>query len=181
MRIDFIGNAKGNMMHQGKRTDFTGDFARVYFKNDAGYKAIRSEIKKNAVFIQEDKKLQSDYIEADIERNLVFSRDNTKLTVTDAKNGNTVVTSDTAEIDINKDIATLVGNVYIENKNPEQGITIITAEKGIVRQKTGILDLMGNVKIENKDSIIEADEGTYDMNTRKVKARGHVFINHKNN
>lgn len=38
---------------------------------------------------------------------------------------------------------------------------------------------MGNVKIENKDSIIEADEGTYDMNTRKVKARGHVFINHK--
>ena len=181
MRIDFIGNAKGNMMHQGKRTDFTGDFARVYFKNDGGYKAIRSEIKKNAVFIQEDKKLQSDYIEADIERNLVFSRDNTKLTVTDAKNGNTVVTSDTAEIDINKDIATLVGNVYIENKNPEQGITIITAEKGIVRQKTGILDLMGNVKIENKDSIIEADEGTYDMNTRKVKARGHVFINHKNN
>ncbi len=40
---------------------------------------------------------------------------------------------------------------------------------------------MGNVKIENKESIIEADEGTYDMNTKKIKARGHVFINHKNN
>ncbi|WP_462427374.1 LPS export ABC transporter periplasmic protein LptC [Fusobacterium varium] len=181
MRIDFIGNANGHMVHQGKRTDFTGDFARVYFKNDGGYKAIRSEIKKNAVFIQEDKKLQSDYIEADIERNLIFSRDNTKLTVTDAKNGDTIVTSDTAEIDINRDIATLVGNVYIENKNPEQGITIITAEKGIIRQKTGILDLMGNVKIENKESIIEADEGSYNMNTKKIKARGHVFINHKNN
>ena len=60
-------------------------------------------------------------------------------------------------------------------------ITIITAEKGIIRQKTGILDLMGNVKIENKESIIEADEGTYNTNTKKIKAKGHVFINHKNN
>ena len=40
---------------------------------------------------------------------------------------------------------------------------------------------MGNVKIENKESIIEADEGTYNTNTKKIKAKGHVFINHKNN
>ena len=32
MRMDFIGNAKGHTNYDGKRTDFSGDFARVYFK-----------------------------------------------------------------------------------------------------------------------------------------------------
>ena len=93
--MDFIGNAKGHTNYDGKRTDFSGDFARVYFKKDVdGYKAIRSEIKKNAVFIQEDKTLKSDYIEADIERSLVFARDNTKMIVKDKDNGDIIITSD---------------------------------------------------------------------------------------
>ena len=181
MRMDFIGNAKGHTNYDGKRTDFSGDFARVYFKKDAdGYKAIRSEIKKNAVFIQEDKTLKSDYIEADIERSLVFARDNTKMIVKDKDNGDIIITSDVAEINMNNDTATLIGDVYIENINKEQGKTVITADKGIARQKTGILDLIGNVKIENAESIVESDEAIYNMNTKKLKAKGHVYINHKN-
>ena len=180
MRMDFIGNAKGHTNYDGKRTDFSGDFARVYFKKDVdGYKAIRSEIKKNAVFIQEDKTLKSDYIEADIERNLVFARDNTKMIVKDKDNGDIIITSDVAEINMNNDTATLIGDVYIENINKEQGKTVITADKGIDRQ-TGILDLIGNVKIENAESIVESDEAIYNMNTKKLKAKGHVYINHKN-
>jgi lipopolysaccharide export system protein LptA len=181
MRMDFIGNAKGHTNYDGKRTDFSGDFARVYFKKDAnGYKAIRSEIKKNAVFIQEDKTLKSDYIEADIERSLIFARDNTKMIVKDKDNGDIIITSDVAEINMNNDTATLIGDVYIENINKEQGKTVITADKGIARQKTGILDLIGNVKIENAESIVESDEAIYNMNSKKLKAKGHVYINHKN-
>lgn len=181
MRMDFIGNAKGHTNYDGKRTDFSGDFARVYFKKDAdGYKAIRSEIKKNAVFIQEDKTLKSDYIEADIERNLIFARDNTKMIVKDKDNGDIIITSDIAEINMNNDTTTLIGDVYIENINKDQGKTVITADKGIARQKTGILDLIGNVKIENAESVVESDEAIYNMNTKKLKAKGHVYINHKN-
>lgn len=181
MRIDFIGNAKGHTNYDGKRTDFSGDFARVYFKKDEnGYKAIRSEVKKNAVFIQEDKTLYSDYIEADIERSLIFARDNTKMLVKDMENGDITITSDVAEINMNNDTATLIGKVYIENINKDQGKTVITADKGIARQKTGILDLIGNVKIENAESRVESDEAIYNMNTKKLKARGHVYINHKN-
>ncbi|MDO4588802.1 MAG: LPS export ABC transporter periplasmic protein LptC [Fusobacterium sp.] len=181
MRIDFIGNAKGHTSYDGKRTDFSGDFARVYFKKDEnGYKAIRSEVKKNAVFIQEDKTLYSDYIEADIERSLIFARDNTKMLVKDMENGDITITSDVAEINMNNDTATLIGKVYIENINKDQGKTVITADKGIARQKTGILDLIGNVKIENAESRVESDEAIYNMNTKKLKARGHVYINHKN-
>ena len=181
MRMDFIGNAKGHTNYDGKRTDFSGDFARVYFKKDAdGYKAIRSEIKKNAVFIQEDKTLKSDYIEADIERSLIFARDNTKMIVKDKDNGDIIITSDIAEINMNNDTATLIGDVYIENINKDQGKTVITADKGIARQKTGILDLIGNVKIENAESVVESDEAIYNMNTKKLKAKGYVYINHKN-
>lgn len=181
MRIDFIGNVKGHTNYDEKRTDFSGDFARVYFKKDEnGYKAIRSEIKKNAVFIQEDKTLFSDYIEADIERSLIFARDNTKMLVKDMENGDITITSDVAEINMNNDTATLIGKVYIENINKDQGKTVIKADKGIARQKTGILDLIGNVKIENAESIVESDEAIYNMNTKKLKARGHVYINHKN-
>lgn len=180
MRMDFIGNAKGYTNYNGKRTDFSGDSARVYFKDDNGYKAIRSEVKKNAVFIQEEKTLKSDYIEADLERNMIFARDNTNMTIKDNTNGDTIVTSDIAEINLNNDTATLVGNVYIENVNADQGKTVITAEKGIARQRSGILDLIGNVKIENNESVVESDEATYNTNTKKIKARGHVYINHKN-
>ena len=81
---------------------------------------------------------------------------------------------------MNNDTVTLIGDVYIENINKEQGKIVITAEKGIARQKTGILDLIGNVKIENAESIVESDEAIYNMNTKKLKAKGHVYINHKN-
>ena len=89
------------------------------------------------------------------------------MTLTDEKNGKTVIKSSEAEVDREKYIATLIGNVHIENDNSKYGITNVTADKGIIRKNAGILELIGNVEIENNESIIQADRGSYDMNSKK--------------
>lgn len=179
MIIDFTGNVNGEVNDKGVITTFKGDFARVYFKNNGKYEILRSEVRDNALFVQGDKRLESDYIEIDSNRRLVFSKENTKLTLVDEENGETVIKSAVAEVDIEKDIATLIGNVYIENNNSEYGLTKVTADRGIIRQKAGTVELIGHVEIENNESIVQADRGIYNMNNKKIKASGNVYVDYK--
>lgn len=179
MIMDFTGNVNGHVNDNGVITTFSGEFSRVYFKNSGKYEILRSEVRENAVFIQGDKKLKSDYIEIDSNRRLVFSKENTELTLVDAVNGETVIKSAVAEVDIDKDMATLIGNVQIKNNNSEYGLTNVTADRGIIRQKAGTVELIGHVEIENNESIIQADRGIYDMNSKKIKASGNVYVDYK--
>lgn len=179
MIMDFIGNVNGEVNDKGVITTFKGEFARVYFKNTGKYEILRSEVRDNAIFLQGDKKLESDYIEIDSNRRLVFSKENTKLTLVDEINGQTTIESAVAEIDIEKDIATLIGNVHIENNNSEYGLTDVTADRGVIRQKAGTIELIGHVEIENNESIVQADRGIYNMNTKKIKASGNVYVDYK--
>ena len=179
MIMDFTGNVNGHVNDNGVITTFSGEFSRVYFKNSGKYEILRSEVRENAVFIQGDKKLKSDYIEIDSNRRLVFSKENTELTLVDAVNGETVIKSAVAEVDIDKDIATLIGNVQIKNNNSEYGLTNVTADRGIIRQKAGTVELIGHVEIENNESIVQADRGIYDMNSKKIKASGNVYVDYK--
>lgn len=179
MIIDFTGNVNGHVSDKGVITTFKGEFARVYFKNNGKYEILRSEVRDNGVFVQGDKKLESDYIEIDSNRRLVFSKENTTLTLVDEVNGETVIKSSVAEVDIEKDIATLIGNVYIENTNSDYGLTKVTADRGIIKQKTGTVELIGHVEIENKESIVQADRGIYNMNNKKIKASGNVYVDYK--
>lgn len=179
MIMDFIGDVKGEVKDKGVVTTFEGDFARVYFKNSGKYEILRSEIRENAVFVQGDKKLESDYIEIDSNRRLVFSKESTKLTIVDDVNGETIIKSAVAEVDIENDIATLIGNVYIENRNSEYGLTTVKADRGIIRQKAGTVELIGHVEIENEESIVQADRGIYNMETKKIKASGNVYVDYK--
>lgn len=179
MIMDFTGNVNGHVNDNGVITTFSGEFSRVYFKNSGKYEILRSEVRENAVFIQGDKKLKSDYIEIDSNRRLVFSKENTELTLVDAVNGETVIKSAVAEVDIDKDMATLIGNVQIKNNNSEYGLTNITADRGIIRQKAGTVELIGHVEIENNESIVQADRGIYDMNSKKIKASGNVYVDYK--
>ena len=179
MIMDFIGNVNGHVNDNGVITTFSGEFSRVYFKNSGKYEILRSEVRENAVFIQGDKKLKSDYIEIDSNRRLVFSKENTELTLVDAVNGETVIKSAVAEVDIDKDMATLIGNVQIKNNNSEYGLTNVTADRGIIRQKAGTVELIGHVEIENNESIVQADRGIYDMNSKKIKASGNVYVDYK--
>lgn len=179
MIMDFTGNVNGHVNDNGVITTFSGEFSRVYFKNSGKYEILRSEVRENAVFIQGDKKLKSDYIEIDSNRRLVFSKENTELTLVDAVNGETVIKSAVAEVDIDKDMATLIGNVQIKNNNSEYGLTNVTADRGIIRQKVGTVELIGHVEIENNESIVQADRGIYDMNSKKIKASGNVYVDYK--
>ena len=179
MIMDFTGNVNGHVNDNGVITTFSGEFSRVYFKNSGIYERLRSEVRENAVFIQGDKKLKSDYIEIDSNRRLVFSKENTELTLVDAVNGETVIKSAVAEVDIDKDMATLIGNVQIKNNNSEYGLTNVTADRGIIRQKAGTVELIGHVEIENNESIVQADRGIYDMNSKKIKASGNVYVDYK--
>lgn len=177
--LDFSGNINGHISNNGEVTNFKGDYARLYFKHDKKYELLRSEVRENAVFVQNEKTLYSDYIEVDPERNLVFSRDNTKLVIDDPKNGKTIITSDAAELDSQKDIATLIGNVKVDNMNKERGLTKITADRGIINKKDNTLEFTGHVEIENNDSTVQADKGIYNMNTKKIKALGNVYVDYK--
>lgn len=179
MIMDFTGNVNGHVNDNGVITTFSGEFSRVYFKNSGKYEILRSEVRENAVFIQGDKKLKSDYIEIDSNRRLVFSKENTELTLVDEVNGETVIKSAVAEVDIDKDMATLIGNVEIKNNNSEYGLTNVTADRGIIRQKAGTVELIGHVEIENNESIVQADRGIYDMNSKKIKASGNVYVDYK--
>ena len=179
MIMDFTGNVNGHVNDKGVITTFSGEFSRVYFKNSGKYEILRSEVRENAVFIQGDKKLKSDYIEIDSNRRLVFSKENTELTLVDAVNGETVIKSAVAEVDIDKDMATLIGDVQIKNNNSEYGLTNVTADRGIIRQKAGTVELIGHVEIENNESIVQADRGIYDMNSKKIKASGNVYVDYK--
>lgn len=179
MIMDFTGNVNGHVNDNGVITTFSGEFSRVYFKNSGKYEILRSEVRENAVFIQGDKKLKSDYIEIDSNRRLVFSKENTELTLVDEVNGETVIKSAVAEVDIDKDMATLIGNVQIKNNNSEYGLTNVTADRGIIRQKAGTVELIGHVEIENNESIVQADRGIYDMNSKKIKASGNVYVDYK--
>lgn len=177
--LDFTGNIHGHVNNNGEITNFKGDYARLYFKHGQKYELLRSEIRENAVFTQGDKKLTSNYIEVDPNRHLVFSREDTKLTIDDKKNGKTVITSDAAEINTEKDTATLIGNVKVDNENAEHGLTHITSDKGIIDKKNDTLEFVGNVNIENNDSIVQADRGIYNMTTKKIKALGNVYMDYK--
>lgn len=179
MILDFIGNVKGYVDDNGVKTNFQGNFARVYFKNSGKYEILRSEVRGDAIFVQDEKTLKSDYIEIDSTRRLVLSKENTKLIISDRKNGDTMITSSEAEVDIEKDIAILIGNVHIENNNKEYGITDVSADKGIIKKNEGTLELIGNVEIENNESIVQADRGIYNMNSKKIKASGNVYVDYK--
>ena len=41
------------------------------------------------------------------------------------------------------------------------------------------MELIGHVEIENNESIVQADRGIYDMNSKKIKASGNVYVDYK--
>ncbi|WP_321327928.1 LptA/OstA family protein [uncultured Ilyobacter sp.] len=182
-KVDFVGNVKASMYQTDKKTgkkepvNFEGNSARVYFIEDNGYKANRSEIKDNGVFRYSGMTLHSDYLELDLVRNLALGREGSRLIM---ENG-TEVTSDIVDVNLTTEVANLINNVEITNFSQESGYTKATADRGIIKNKEKIAELEGRVKAESATATIEADRGIYNMNTNKFKAIGNVFINYKTN
>lgn len=178
MILDFNGNVKGKANNKGSIIEFSGEKARIYFKKNEKYEMLRGEVRNNAMFKEADKILYSDYIEINMEKKLVFSKEGSKLVLTDEKNGETIITAQSVDIDtLNKNII-LRGSVTINN-NSEYGNTYVIADRGELEEKKEVLILTGNVKIENETSILKTDKAFYNIDSRKIKAVGNVFVEYK--
>lgn len=182
MNLDFIGDVSGKIYQEGVPVTFKGDFVRAYFKKnkDGQLKAQRVEIRKNAEITKEDLTINSDYIEIQTDKKLVYGKDNSKIVMKDNKGVTTTVTSDIMSGNLNTEVLDLVGNVRIVRVDPKNTV-ITTSSKGKVKKKENVIELRGDVLVNNGESVIEADEVDYNTKTEKIKARGNVFVDYKNN
>lgn len=181
--VDITGNVRALVYNvdenTGKRekVEYEGDTARVYFIDDNGFKATRSEIRDNGVFKYQGMTMYSDYVEIDLQKNLALGRQGSRIIM---DNGTDIV-SEIADMNLNTEVVELINKVEITSVDPENGYKKATADRGIIRNKEQIAELEGRVHAEMDDATIEADKGIYDMNTDKFRAIGNVFINYKIN
>jgi|GEM_PF-574412 len=181
MRIDFIGDARAKVVSQGDVTDFTGDFVRIYFKGIKNkLSPVRSEAKGNVVFIQRDKEAKAEYMEYDLEKEIVFAEKNVELYINDKDNGEISAKGDKGNIFLKNDTASLMGKVYIKNIDKENKITEAYGDNAQVDKKKNTLEFLGNVRIETVEGFMTADRATYNMDTKKAKAKGNVYVEYKN-
>ena len=179
-KVDITGDVKAKLYNVDEKTgkrervDYEGDTARVYFIDDNGYKATRSEIRDNGIFKYQGMTLYSDYVEVDFEDNLALGRQGSRILM---DNGTDIV-SEIADMNLTTEVVELLNDVEITSVDPENGYRKATADKGIIRNKEQVAELEGRVRAETDTATIDADRGIYDMNTDKFKAMGNVFINY---
>lgn len=178
--VDFIGNVTGKTTDEkGVVTDFYGEKVRNYFKKDGKFVLLRSEITGNAKFIQEDKILTSTFIELDNQKKKIFSKENSKMTISNKKDGDIKVVADFSHIDLNEKIVNLTRNVKIDRIDTNGEKIQLTGDNGRIYQKENILEMQGDVVLKKDDSKMRADKMVYDTKTKKVKASGNVFLDYQ--
>lgn len=185
MRFDFIGNTKGKMYDKDKETGkiipitYSGDFVRVYFKKENGsYKAIRIEGRENSIIQREDQKFYSDYIEMDLNRNIIYAGKNNKI-IFNNENGKTIITGNILSGNTNTNIMEGQGNVIIVNTAKDGKITTLKGQKSILDNNQNTIEMIEDVIAENNEVILNADRAIYNKVTNKVKAFGKVLVNYK--
>lgn len=172
-KIDIIGDVKARGYNGGavdNIVDYTGDSARIYFIDDNGYRATRSEVRDNGVFKYQGMTLYSDYLEIDFIRKLALGRQGSRIVTGTGES----VESEVADINLNTEIINLVGSVEMLDNG-----TRATANRGVIRNRERIVELEGDVQVENDSATVTSDRATYDMNTEKLDAKGNVFVNYK--
>lgn len=181
--VDITGDVKARLYNvdeksdNRERVDYKGDTARVYFIDDDGFKATRSEIRENGVFTYQGMTLYSDYLEVDLMNNLALGRQGSRIIM---DNGTDII-SEIADMNLTTEEVTLLNEVEITSVDTKSGYRKSTADKGIIKNKEQIAELEGRVHAETDTATIDSDRGIYDMNTDKFRAIGNVFINYNVN
>lgn len=185
MRFDFIGNAKGKMLDTDKKTGkvipvtYFGDYVRIYFKKTGGsYKASRIEGRENSVLTRDTQKVYSDYIEADLDRSIIYAGKNNKVIANDEK-GKTVITGDILTGNTVTNIMEARGDVVIENTDKSGKVTTLKGQESILDNNTNTIEMIKEVTAENEELILNADRAVYNKVTNKVNASGKVLVNYK--
>ena len=149
----------------------------MYLEKQGGsYKAKKVIVNDKSVFTQTNKRIDSNYIELDLVKNEVYAKNTPVLTIDNANKGKTVVKSESVTGFIDKELINLNKDVHIRDINEKNEETVLTANRGSVTRT--IADVYGNVKVVTKDAVMTANEGHYDMTTRKIKAKGNVHVDY---
>lgn len=175
--IKFVETVKANFVNKNEKIKFEGEMLDLYLeKNRDKYVAKKVIINKNATLTQLNKRLESDSIEADLIKNIVYVKNRPTLIVDNSNKRKTLAKADEATISLDTKIVNLDGNIYIEDLNDKEEKITLTADRAIVKENIG--SVYSNVKVKNKEGILTANEGHYDMNTKKIKLKGNVHMDY---
>lgn len=175
--VHFTGNVKGKSKQKEGDVYFTGDKADLYMsKVNNKYEAKKVIVNTKSTFTQLNRKIVSNYMELDLIKKEVYSKDKPVLTIDDGEKGNTLVKADDVTGYIDKELIKLNKNVYVKNINEKKEETVLTADRGTVTKQ--MADVYDRVKVVTKDSVITANEGHYDIVNRKIRAKGNVHVDY---
>lgn len=176
--IHFTGNVKSTVYDsKGEKTNFDGEMLDLYLeKTGDNYKAKKLIMNKSGVFTQLNRKLETDNLEADLIKNIVYLKNRPTLTVDNGVKGDTIGKADNARAMIDTKILYLDGNVYVKDINEKKEETVMTSERAEI--KDNVASAYEKVKVTNKGSVLTANEGHYDLNTKKVRLKGNVHVDY---
>ena len=176
--VHFTGNVKGKSKQKEGDVYFTGDKADLYMsKVNNKYEAKKVIVNTKSTFTQLNRKIVSNYMELDLIKKEVYAKDKPVLTIDDGPKGNTLVKADDVTGYIDQDLIKLNKNVYVKNVNEKKEEVVLTADRGAVTKK--MADVYDRVKVVTKDSVTTANEGHYDMENRKIRAKGNVHVEYQ--
>lgn len=175
--IHFTGNVKSTVYSKDEKTNFNGQMLDLYLdKVGDKYQAKKIIMNKLGVFTQLNRKLETDNLEADLIKNIVYLKNRPVLTVDNGEKGDTLGKADIATAYIDTKVLKLAGNVYIKDVNEKKEEIVMTSKRGEL--KDNIASVYDNVKVTNKESVLTANEGHYDMTTKKARLKGNVHVDY---
>ena len=122
------------------------------------------------------RKLETDNLEADLIKNIVYLKNRPTMTINNAEKGNTIGKADSARAIIDTKMLYLDGNVYVKDINDKQEEIVMTSDRAEI--KDNVASAYDKVKVVNKESVLTANEGHYDMNTKKIRLKGNVHVDY---
>lgn len=182
--IHFRNNVSGKVWHKDGEINFSGEKVDLYLEKEADNKYIAKKIiiDDKAIISQLNRTVKANYIEVDLVKNMIYSKNRPELFVDDGVNKNTLVKADEVDINLTTKIVNLKNNLFVKIKtiNKKDGklkTVILTADRGVVSEK--VVDIYGNIEIKDGDnSTIKADEGHYYIKENKVKVKGNVRVDY---
>lgn len=176
--VHFRGDVKSTVYDsKGEKTNFAGEMLDLYLeKIGENYKAKKIIMNEAGVFTQLNRKLETDNMEADLEKNIVYLKNRPVMTIDNGEKGNTIGKADSARAMLDSKILYLDGNVYVKDINDKKEEIVMTSDRAEI--KDNIASAYDRVKVVNKESILTANEGHYDMNIKKIRLKGNVHVDY---
>ncbi|MBQ3438067.1 MAG: LPS export ABC transporter periplasmic protein LptC [Fusobacterium sp.] len=175
--IHFIGDVSSTVYNNEEAINFNGQMLDLYLeKIDDNYQAKKLIMNKPGIFTQLNRKLETDNLEADLEKNIVYLKNRPVMTIKNENKADTIGKANSARAFLDTKTLYLDGNVYVKDVNEKNEEIIMTSDRAEVIDR--IASAYDNVKVVNNESVLTANEGHYDMDTKKLKLKGNVHVDY---